>query len=347
MQKSDVELVRGILFALFVAYFGPQIIFKYSHRIRSFLLFMNRFGRTDKNLSKLVDGNGNNFGLKRVRSLRLRHSDEAIEIGVWHILPESRLAFGCNDDDDEEGAEQKQMEPFDDQRPIVFYVHGNKGTRAGEHRLKLYRRLAYEFDFHVIAFDFRGFGDSTDTGPTSKGVTCDTQLAYNWLLEQPNVHPDRVFVWAHSLGTGLAIKVISDLPECSKPSGLILEAPFDSIANAIANHPFSRPFKLVPKLFEHFIVDPIERSNDELNSLKHLPGLKSTRVIILHAEDDPIIPLRLGKNLYEKAAVEIGKDQVDFVQISAQFNLGHRYICDHNETMARVERFINQARELV
>jgi len=39
---------------------------------------------------------------------------------------------------------------------VVLYLHGNLGTRAVEHRVRLYRLLARTFGFDVVVFDYRG-----------------------------------------------------------------------------------------------------------------------------------------------------------------------------------------------
>lgn len=330
---------------LAILYIVPQIIFKYSQTIQGFLLFMNQLD-TDHDFNQPLK-----FGLRCVRSLRLKHhhshadgqlSSSSIELGVWHILPGTR-AHNCPDDhlniNQTNNIVLNDQNAFADNRPIVLYVHGNKGTRAGDYRSRLYKRLAYEYDFHVVTFDYRGFGDSSKLKPSAEGLILDTEYMYQWLLAQSNVDRNRVFVWGHSLGTGVAVRMLARMPESSRPKGLVLEAPFDSIANAIKNHPFSRPFRLIPMLFEHFIINPIETSHD-LNSLDHVLNIKSTPMLILHAEDDPVIPIELGQNLYQNALKVLGEERVDMIKISAKYSLGHKYICDHSETMVRVRMFI-------
>lgn len=45
-------------------------------------------------------------------------------------------------------------------RPIILYLHGNSGSRAGPHRKELYQILQ-ELDSHVLCLDYRGYADST------------------------------------------------------------------------------------------------------------------------------------------------------------------------------------------
>lgn len=288
-------------------------------------------------------------GIKCSRLLRLEHPNQfaiigdgrqpKIQLGAWHIVPETRLP-DCVTNHENNRTSIDDKIAFDDSRPIILYVHGNGGNRAGEHRGRLYKRLAYEYDYHIVTFDYRGYGDSTYEAPSAYGLTSDATYAYNWLLSQPNVNRDRVFVWGHSLGTAVAVRLVANLPLQMKPRKLILEAPFDSLASAIANHPFSTPFRLMP-YFDNFFVEPI-RSSAEFNfdSVQRIGDIKTTPLMILHAEDDAIIPMKLGKNLAQVASQKLGKSNVNFVQVSASLGLGHKHICTHDETMLKVKNFI-------
>lgn len=283
------------------------------------------------------------IGIKCSRLLRLDnsldHKSKNIQLGVWHILPGSSLP-SCATLHHDNHTTIDDQKAFNDDRPIILYIHGNGGNRAGDHRSRLYKRLAYEHDYHIITFDYRGYGDSTYETPSSQGLTMDAKFMYKWLLEQSNVNKNRIIVWGHSLGTAVAVRMVADLSADVTPSRLILEAPFDSVANAIANHPFSTPFRLMP-YFEYFFVEPIETS-PELNfdSAKRIGDIKSTEIMILHAEDDGIIPMKLGESLYKRAAQDLGESRVKFVSISASHKLGHKYICSHDETMTKVKKFI-------
>lgn len=347
--------IRAIFALVVMIYIVSPIVFKYSTFIQRSLLFMNHVNtQYNFNLSQ-----PEKLGIKCTRTLRLvydnhilnnnaqsiqsAHPGEAnkIELGVWHILPGSVLPSCVTTHEDNRTTMDDKL-AFVDSRPIVLYVHGNGGTRAGDHRNRLYRKLAYEHDYHIVTFDYRGYGDSTYLTPTTDGLSSDARFMYDWLLRQPNVSKDRVTVWGHSLGTAVAVRMVADLPDSIKPRRLILEAPFDSLANAIANHPFSTPFRIIP-YFEYFFVEPIQKS-PELNfdSASRIGDIKSTPIMILHAEDDAIIPLALGRNLYNKAKQVLGGSRVKFVSVSADHALGHKHICNHDETMTIVKRFIDE-----
>uniref|UniRef100_A0A8D0GE56 Uncharacterized protein n=1 Tax=Sphenodon punctatus TaxID=8508 RepID=A0A8D0GE56_SPHPU len=58
----------------------------------------------------------------------------------------------------------------------------------------------------------------------------------------------------------------------------------------------------------------------------------SSPLLILHAEDDGVVPAHLGKKLYETArAAYKNKDIVKFVSFPANLGLKHDYISSHPE----------------
>lgn len=346
MALNKLQVLFGTLVIIYVI---SPIIFKHSTFIQRSLLFMNYVNlQYNFNLS-----HPEQLGLKCTRTMRLENNldnlgqvvgstgNTIIELGAWHILPESKLPSCITTHDDNRTFIEDKL-AFSDTRPIVLYVHGNGGNRGGDHRSRLYRKLAYDFDYHIITFDYRGYGDSTFVEPTTDGLTSDADFIYRWLLKQNNVLKNRIIVWGHSLGTAVAIRMVANLPDSMQPSRLILEAPLDSLANAIANHPFSAPFRIIP-YFEYFFVEPIEKSAElNFDSISRIGDIKSTKIMIMHAEDDAILPLKLGLNLYNKAKQELGEKAVKFIQISADHGLGHKLICIHEETMSKVRKFIDE-----
>jgi abhydrolase domain-containing protein 12 len=347
MTKMAFSKLRHLFSLLALIYLISPVVFKYSTFIQRSLLFMNHFNtQYNVNLSQ-----PETIGIKCSRLLRLAHENElaspgngganeaVIQLGVWHVLPRSSLPSCVTDHQTNKTTIEDKL-AWSDSRPIVLYIHGNGGNRAGNHRSRLYKRLAYEHDYHIITFDYRGYGDSTYEAPTTFGLTSDARFMYDWLLQQPGVTKDRIIVWGHSLGTAVAVRMVAGLPPNEQPKRLVLEAPFDSMANAIANHPFSTPFRIIP-YFEYFFVDPI-RNTPELNfdSKSRLGDIKSTAVMILHAEDDAIIPYKLGQNLYMEGVDKLGKSKMKFITVPANLGLGHKHICDHDETMLKVKQFV-------
>lgn len=107
---------------------------------------------------------------------------------------------------------------------VILYMHGNSGSRAGEHRKELYLALQNQ-DYHVVAFggnkfniiyhaflsffttklsDYRGYADSKQIPPSETSTVQDGLFVYKWIRSvlgstSNGVH---IFVWGHSLGTG-------------------------------------------------------------------------------------------------------------------------------------------------
>ena len=65
--------------------------------------------------------------------------------------------------------------------------------------------------YHVLAIDYRGYGDSSILKrPNQTSLVEDGLAAFNWL--QKYSHPTAsIFIWGHSLGTGVASKLAHDL----------------------------------------------------------------------------------------------------------------------------------------
>ena len=113
-----------------------------------------------------------------------------------HLLPES-LAKDCK------GKDSSHWEKClrESGKPVIIYFHGNMGTRGTNHRIELYR-VFQRVDCHVLAFDYRGFADSTGK-PSETGLVADGHCVYSWVrtvLGKESKVP--VFIWGHSLGTG-------------------------------------------------------------------------------------------------------------------------------------------------
>jgi pimeloyl-ACP methyl ester carboxylesterase len=81
---------------------------------------------------------------------------------------------------------------------FILYLHGTTGDRSNYHRCILYEQLS-QLGLHVIALDYRGYGDSTGD-PTEENVVKDALFTYEYFLK---LAPHATFyIWGHSLGTG-------------------------------------------------------------------------------------------------------------------------------------------------
>jgi uncharacterized protein len=159
-------------------------------------------------------------------------------------------------------------------KPLFIYFHGNGDTlnwRVGRDR-----GLVAE-GYGLLAVSYRGYEGSTGS-PSEVGLRLDAEAAYSFALDH-QIPPDRIVVWGHSLGTGVAVWLAAE----RKVKALILEAPYTSISDVAA---IKFPFLPVRWLLK-----------DQFHSDWHI-GRVSAPVLIFHGDNDSTIPIALGKRLY-------------------------------------------------
>jgi pimeloyl-ACP methyl ester carboxylesterase len=103
-------------------------------------------------------------------------------------------------------------------------------------------RLAalHSLGVNVLAFDYRGFGQSQFVHPSEARWREDADWALNYLTATRHVSAGAIILDGRGLGANLALEVAAAHPELA---GVVLESPLDSPVNAIFNDPRAR---LVP-----------------------------------------------------------------------------------------------------
>jgi fermentation-respiration switch protein FrsA (DUF1100 family) len=164
------------------------------------------------------------------------------------------------------------------QAPVVLWCHGNAGNIT--HRLRNLTRLV-RLGLSVFLFDYRGYGRSQGQ-PSETGLYQDAGAAYSYLTNVRKTLPKRVIVFGRSLGSTVAGHLVSERPA----AGLILESSFPSVEHMARTHYFGLP--------AHWLL----RARFDLAS-----HLKRVRVplLIIHGDRDRIVPIGLGRKVYEQA----------------------------------------------
>lgn len=165
-------------------------------------------------------------------------------------------------------------------RGTVLYCHGNAGS-LGE-RIDLFRHLL-RLKVDVFAFDYRGFGKSTDASPNEKGLFADVRAAYAQLTGELGVQPDRIILFGHSMGGAVAIDAALDCPV----AGLVVQSSFTDLRD-MARFRF-------PTIPMHLVTRNGFRSILKVGRLG-MPKL------FLHGTADATIPFEMGERLYAAAA---------------------------------------------
>lgn len=163
-------------------------------------------------------------------------------------------------------------------RATLLWCHGNAGNIT--HRLDNIKRLQ-PFSINIFIFDYRGYGRS-EGEPSEDGIYQDALAAYEYLLSHPEVDPKNILLFGRSLGATVAVDLAT-----KKPSrGIILESAFTS-AKDVAKE-MNRWLPL------HFVI----RSKfDSITKIKQI----HSPMLFIHGNDDEIIPITLGKKLFEAA----------------------------------------------
>jgi len=162
--------------------------------------------------------------------------------------------------------------------PMLLWCHGNAGNIIN--RLDNLVRL-HRAGFSVFLFDYRGYGRSQGK-PSETGLYRDAEAVYQYLIEQRKVSHDRLVVFGRSLGAAVA----GDLVSRRAAAGLILESPFPSVRSVARLTYFGA--------LGHWLLGA------RFDLLERLPRI-TTPLLVIHGDADQIIPLALGKIVYDVA----------------------------------------------
>ena len=162
-------------------------------------------------------------------------------------------------------------------RQTVVYFHGNGGHigyRAD--RVQGFVRDGYG----LLMPEYRGYGGNPGT-PTEEGLCIDGAAALDFLRRE-GIPPTRLVLYGELLGSGVAVALAVQ----HHVAGLILEAPFTSVAEVAQYH-----YSFIP-------ASSLVR--DRFDSLSKIGQVKAP-ILILHGEQDRVVPLRFGRALFDAA----------------------------------------------
>lgn len=161
--------------------------------------------------------------------------------------------------------------------PAVLFLHGN----AQEvYSWSLVREDLEPMGTRMLLVDYRGYGKS-GSSPTEAGLYEDGRAALAWLAEQ-GVTRARTILFGKSLGGAVACEIARG----AAPGGLVLESSFTSLASVARN--------LFPFLGTY---EPAAGVYESIAKMREI----SCPVLVIHGEDDMLIPVSEGVALYEAA----------------------------------------------
>lgn len=178
-----------------------------------------------------------------------------------------------------------------DARGTILFLHGN-AENISTHIASVYWLPAH--GFNVFLPDYRGYGRSQGT-PSLAGIQEDIDSSMRYLLGRRDVDPERLIVFGQSLGGALAIHYVAHSAQRRHIRALVTESAFASyrdiarekLAAFWLSWPLSRPLA--------YTVD------DAFSPIHSIAAISPTPVLIIHGENDAIVPVEHAQRLYQAA----------------------------------------------
>jgi abhydrolase domain-containing protein 12 len=264
---------------------------------------------------------------------------DAETIYAWHIMPlplylqhESTLSI------QEPASSSKNFTTTDSFRllkedpdaRLVLYFHGNAGHVAQANRPDSYHALTDTSSYHVIAFDYRGFGRSTGV-PSEAGLVDDASAVVDWAIKVAKVHPSRIVLLGQSLGTAVASGVAERYAlDGIEFAGVVLVAGFSDLSTMLDEYriggifPVLSPLKFIPgvsNLVRTFVVDKWKTAGRLANLVRHTKS--RLRLTLIHAKNDADIPWTEDNKMFRAAVDEkVGiTDDDEFIEWKNQLTV--------------------------
>ena len=117
--------------------------------------------------------------------------------------------------------------------------------------------------------------------PTEKGLYEDARSTIRWIKDQ-GVNLEDIILYGESLGTGVAVEMAYK----NDFNSIILESPFTSIENSAKIYYPYLPIRLLLK--------------DRYDSISKIKSI-TTPILIMHGAKDDVVPISMGRELFEKA----------------------------------------------
>lgn len=159
--------------------------------------------------------------------------------------------------------------------PLLVFFHGNAELIDFDaDDFQTCRR----WGMGVFLPEYRGYGRSQGK-PGQRGIAADMIQFRKWLLQNPDIDPNRIVYFGRSLGGGVACQLARNYP----PAALILQSTFTSLKK------MARRYIVLP----FFIKHPFDNE-------KVIASLKCP-IYIVHGNRDTLIPVSHGQRLHQLA----------------------------------------------
>jgi pimeloyl-ACP methyl ester carboxylesterase len=168
-------------------------------------------------------------------------------------------------------------------RGVVLYLHGN-GLNIGanvEHANRF-----HQLGLSVLLVDYRGYGQSKGNFPSESQVYEDVKIAWDYLVKERGIQPQKIYIYGHSLGGAIAIDLAVRHPEAG---ALIVEGSFTSTRQMV---------DFQKGLFWMFPIDFL--LTQRFDSISKVDRLQMP-VLFIHGTSDTVVPVEMSRQLFDAA----------------------------------------------
>lgn len=165
---------------------------------------------------------------------------------------------------------------------VLLYLHGNGSNISANlnHGLRF-----YNLGLSVFLIDYRGFGKSTGKFPSELQVYQDTEISFNYLVQEKGIAPENIIIYGHSLGGAIGINLASKYQNIG---GVIIEGSFTSLLE-------------MTNYLRRYWIFPINMIlHQRFDSISKLHLLK-TPLFFIHGDADEVVPFYMSERLFAQA----------------------------------------------
>ncbi len=157
-------------------------------------------------------------------------------------------------------------------RRTILFSHGNAEDLGS---VIPFMEQFFDLGYSLLMYDYRGYGTSEGI-PSVPRVEQDVSTVYQWLVKEKLVEPRSIIAHGRSLGGAVAVWLAAN----HEVGALVIESTFVSAF----------------RVKTHWPILPW----DKFNSLSLMPHLNCP-VLVMHGQNDEVIPLWHGKALFDAA----------------------------------------------
>lgn len=166
-------------------------------------------------------------------------------------------------------------------KATVVFSHGNSGSLG--HHLGFVMWLV-EAGYHVFMYDYRGFGKSGGV-VERRGMIEDVQAAFQYAATRRDVGATQLVSYGHSMGGAKSITALSE----KRPKEL----------RAVITDGTFACYQDMARIFAGDLGANL--TTNDWSPVDHVAGLAPLPLLIVHGENDEVVPFSQAVRLHEKA----------------------------------------------